>query len=91
MCLGPRPPLASDFVRGRRQLIRQINEVKQAMHEGTRLVLLDHDNLYESLYDVLNQRYAPGGAEGVGWCPVVTTEYPSPRILIFGHEGVFWK
>ena len=38
-------------------LITQINEVKLAMAEGSRLVLLNHDNIYEALYDVLNQRY----------------------------------
>lgn len=38
-------------------LIQQINKVKQAMAEGRTAVLLNNDNIYESLYDVLNQRY----------------------------------
>eukprot|EP00004_Rigifila_ramosa_P001109 TRINITY_DN1107_c0_g1_i3.p1 TRINITY_DN1107_c0_g1~~TRINITY_DN1107_c0_g1_i3.p1 ORF type:complete len:6204 (+),score=1430.96 TRINITY_DN1107_c0_g1_i3:1580-18613(+) len=39
------------------QLVQQINEVKNAMAAGTTVVLLNHDNIYEALYDVLNQRY----------------------------------
>lgn len=38
-------------------LIQQINEVKNAMASGSTVVLLNHDNIYEALYDVLNQRY----------------------------------
>ena len=38
-------------------LITQINQVKLAMAEGKTLILLNHDNIYEALYDVLNQRY----------------------------------
>lgn len=37
------------------------------MSSGHTLVLLDHDNIYESLYDVLNQRYTlrSGGTETI--------------------------
>jgi hypothetical protein len=38
-------------------LIKQINAVKDAMAEGTTIVLIETSNIYESLYDVLNQRY----------------------------------
>jgi hypothetical protein len=38
-------------------LVQQINEVKLAMASGSTIVLLNHDNIYEALYDVLNQRY----------------------------------
>jgi hypothetical protein len=38
-------------------LIQQINDIKNAMFEGRPVVLLNHDGIYESLYDVLNQRY----------------------------------
>ena len=38
-------------------LVTQINEVKLAMAEGSTIILLNHDNIYESLYDVLNQRH----------------------------------
>ncbi|CAM9234897.1 unnamed protein product, partial [Ectocarpus fasciculatus] len=39
------------------RLIQQINEIKNAMLDGRVVVLLNHDSIYESLYDVLNQRY----------------------------------
>ena len=35
----------------------QVNRVKMAMAEGKTIVLVNHDNIYEALYDVLNQRY----------------------------------
>ncbi|KAL1512226.1 hypothetical protein AB1Y20_005488 [Prymnesium parvum] len=39
------------------QLVQQVNRVKIAMAEGRTIVLVNHDNIYEALYDVLNQRY----------------------------------
>lgn len=38
-------------------LVNQINQIKMAMADGKTVVLLNHDNIYEALYDVLNQRY----------------------------------
>ena len=38
-------------------LIQQVNKVKAAMARGGTVVLHNHDAIYESLYDVLNQRY----------------------------------
>ena len=38
-------------------LVQQINRVKHAMAHGRTVVLVNHDNIYEALYDVLNQRY----------------------------------
>ena len=35
----------------------QVNRVKMAMAKGRTIVLVNHDNIYEALYDVLNQRY----------------------------------
>ena len=35
----------------------QVNRVKMAMAEGRTVILVNHDNIYEALYDVLNQRY----------------------------------
>lgn len=49
------------------QLIQELNAVKRAMATGSTLVLINHDNMYEALYDVLNQRYVkertPAGVE----------------------------
>ena len=39
------------------QLVQQVNRVKMAMAAGRTIVLVNHDNIYEALYDVLNQRY----------------------------------
>ena len=38
-------------------LVQQMNEVKLAMATGKVIVLMNADNMYEALYDVLNQRY----------------------------------
>ena len=38
-------------------LIQQVNSVKQAMAAGRVAVLMNNESIYESLYDVLNQRY----------------------------------
>ena len=38
-------------------LVQQVNRVKVAMAKGHTIVLVNHDNIYEALYDVLNQRY----------------------------------
>lgn len=48
-------------------LISQINAVKRAMQLGQTVVLYNCDNLYEALYDVLNQAFVrreTGGPEG---------------------------
>ena len=39
----------------RNSVYRNINQIKECMKTGTRIVLLDLDELYESLYDMLNQ------------------------------------
>uniref|UniRef100_A0A7R9YCP3 Uncharacterized protein n=1 Tax=Pinguiococcus pyrenoidosus TaxID=172671 RepID=A0A7R9YCP3_9STRA len=38
-------------------LVQAINKVKNAMSVGRTVVLMQHENIYEALYDVLNQRY----------------------------------
>ena len=37
------------------QVCRNINQIKICMEAGRTVVLLNLDNLYESLYDLLNQ------------------------------------
>eukprot|EP00051_Salpingoeca_urceolata_P024164 m.421491 g.421491 ORF g.421491 m.421491 type:complete len:4954 (-) comp20197_c0_seq2:49-14910(-) len=46
------------------QIIQQLNTVKRAMALGRTLVLKDTNNLYEALYDILNQRFVTRGGEG---------------------------
>ena len=51
--------IGSEFVEDDTELylIQQMNEVKLAMATGKVIVLMNADNMYEALYDVLNQRY----------------------------------
>ena len=51
--------IGSEFSDDRSELyvIQQLNEVKLAMATGRCLVLMNCDNMYEALYDILNQRY----------------------------------
>ncbi len=44
-----------DIVQEYRQICVNINRIKVAMEMGRRVVLCNLDNLYESLYDALNQ------------------------------------
>ncbi len=39
------------------QVCRNINQIKICMETGRTVILLNLENLYESLYDVLNQYY----------------------------------
>lgn len=43
------------------QICRFINRIKICMETGCTVVLLDLENLYASLYDVLNQYYSHYG------------------------------
>ena len=51
--------IGSEFVEDNTELflVQQMNEVKLAMAKGKAIVLMNADNMYEALYDVLNQRY----------------------------------
>lgn len=42
------------------QVCRNINRIKVCMETGQTVVLLNLENLYESLYDALNQVTPPG-------------------------------
>lgn len=43
------------------QVCRNINQIKICMETGRTAILLNLDNLYESLYDALNQYYVRSG------------------------------
>ena len=45
------------------QLCRDINKIKVSMENGGTIILLNMDQLYESLYDVLNQYYISCGKD----------------------------
>ena len=38
-------------------LVQSVNRIKLAMASGRTVVLVNHDNVYEAMYDVLNQRH----------------------------------
>ena len=40
--------------------------VKNGMSRGDNVVLVNHDNIYEALYDILNQRYLTRRNERTG-------------------------
>ena len=43
------------------QVCRNINQIKICMETGRTIILLNLENLYESLYDLLNQYYITSG------------------------------
>ncbi|XP_053385748.1 E3 ubiquitin-protein ligase RNF213-like [Mercenaria mercenaria] len=45
------------------QVCRNINRIKLCMETGSLVILINSDNLYESLYDALNQYYVYFGGE----------------------------
>ena len=45
------------------QVYRNINKIKICMETGRTVILLNLDNLYESLYDLLNQYYIHFGSQ----------------------------
>ena len=45
------------------QVCRNINKIKICMETGRMVILLNLDNLYESLYDLLNQYYIQLGGQ----------------------------
>ncbi len=51
------------------QICSNINRIKIAMEMGQTVVLCNLNNLYESLYDALNQNYVMLGGKRYGWVP----------------------
>lgn len=58
-CSEPFLLFGSSFPKDREftQVYRNINKIKVCMETGRMVILLNLDNLYESLYDLLNQYY----------------------------------
>jgi len=48
------------------RMVRQINEVKRAMQNGQTVVLVNHEGIFPSLYDVLNMRYTTKRSSDTG-------------------------
>lgn len=74
--------IGSDFSDDMTELyqVQQVNRVKYAMASGSCVVLLNHHNIYEALYDVLNQRYVVSRIiEGCTCEGRITTHRPISR------------
>lgn len=64
--------------------VQQVNRVKYAMASGSCVVLLNHHNIYEALYDVLNQRYV---VSLVAFASGLPNTLMQPCIMHGGHPG----
>ncbi|XP_062875116.1 E3 ubiquitin-protein ligase rnf213-alpha [Trichomycterus rosablanca] len=78
------------------QICRNINRVKICMETGQTVVLLNLQNLYESLYDALNQYYVCLGGQkyvdlGLGTHRVKCRVHPRFRLIVIEEKEVVYK
>ncbi|XP_051851384.1 E3 ubiquitin-protein ligase RNF213 [Antechinus flavipes] len=78
------------------QICRNINRVKVCMETGKMVVLLNLQNLYESLYDALNQYYVHLGGQkyvdlGLGTHRVKCRVHPDFRLIVIEEKEVVYK
>ncbi|XP_027705939.1 E3 ubiquitin-protein ligase RNF213 [Vombatus ursinus] len=78
------------------QICRNINRVKICMETGKTVVLLNLQNLYESLYDALNQYYVHLGGQkyvdlGLGTHRVKCRVHPDFRLIVIEEKEVVYK
>ncbi|XP_061556782.1 E3 ubiquitin-protein ligase rnf213-alpha isoform X1 [Phycodurus eques] len=78
------------------QICRSINRVKICMETGQTVVLLNLHNLYESLYDALNQYYVYLGGQkyvdlGLGTHRVKCRVHNDFRLIVIEESGVVYK
>ncbi|XP_047126737.1 E3 ubiquitin-protein ligase rnf213-alpha isoform X2 [Hydra vulgaris] len=74
------------------QVCRDINRIKICMETGTKVVLLNMENLYESLYDALNQYYVSLGGEnyvdlGIGTHRVKCRVHEGFRLIVIADRA----
>ncbi|XP_073901038.1 E3 ubiquitin-protein ligase RNF213 isoform X4 [Castor canadensis] len=77
------------------QICRNINRVKVCMETGRMVVLLNLQNLYESLYDALNQYYVYLGGQkyvdlGLGTHRVKCRVHPDFRLIVIEEKDVVY-
>lgn len=77
------------------QICRNINRVKICMETGRTAVLLNLQNLYESLYDALNQYYVYLGGQkyvdlGLGTHRVKCRVHPDFRLVVVEEKDVVY-
>ncbi|KAK3585578.1 hypothetical protein CHS0354_036765 [Potamilus streckersoni] len=78
------------------QVCRNINRIKVCMETGNTVVLLNLENLYESLYDALNQYYVYFGGEryvdlGLGTHRVKCRVHKNFRLIVVAEKDVVYK
>ncbi|KAM6957229.1 E3 ubiquitin-protein ligase rnf213-alpha-like [Aplochiton taeniatus] len=78
------------------QICRNINRVKVCMETGRTVVLLNLQNLYESLYDALNQYYVCLGGQkyvdlGLGTHRVKCRVHKEFRLIVIEEKEVVYK
>ncbi|XP_043925567.1 E3 ubiquitin-protein ligase RNF213 [Protopterus annectens] len=78
------------------QICRNINRVKICMETGRSVVLLNLQNLYESLYDALNQYYVFLGGQkyvdlGLGTHRVKCRVHAQFRLIVIEEKEVVYK
>ncbi|XP_077384207.1 E3 ubiquitin-protein ligase rnf213-alpha-like isoform X2 [Festucalex cinctus] len=78
------------------QICRNINRVKLCMETGKTVVLLNLQNLYESLYDALNQYYVYLGGQkyvdlGLGTHRVKCRVHNDFRLIVIEEKKVVYK
>ncbi|XP_070190023.1 E3 ubiquitin-protein ligase rnf213-alpha-like [Littorina saxatilis] len=77
------------------QICRNINRIKVCMETGQTVILLNLENLYESLYDALNQYYATLGGEryvdlGLGTHRVKCRVHRQFRLIVVAEKQVVY-
>ncbi|XP_042303497.1 LOW QUALITY PROTEIN: E3 ubiquitin-protein ligase RNF213, partial [Sceloporus undulatus] len=78
------------------QICRNINRVKVCMETGQMVILLNLQNLYESLYDALNQYYVQLAGQkyvdlGLGTHRVKCRVHPKFRLVVIEEKEVVYK
>ncbi|XP_053308819.1 E3 ubiquitin-protein ligase RNF213 [Spea bombifrons] len=78
------------------QICRNINRIKICMETGQMVILLNLQNLYESLYDALNQYYVYLAGQkyvdlGLGTHRVKCRVHPKFRLIVIEEKEVVYK
>ncbi|XP_053562489.1 E3 ubiquitin-protein ligase RNF213 [Bombina bombina] len=78
------------------QICRNINRIKICMETGQMVILLNLQNLYESLYDALNQYYVYLAGQkyvdlGLGTHRVKCRVHPAFRLIVIEEKEVVYK
>ncbi|XP_019643756.1 PREDICTED: E3 ubiquitin-protein ligase rnf213-alpha-like [Branchiostoma belcheri] len=78
------------------QICRDINRIKVCMETGRTVVLLNLENLYESLYDALNQYYVEMGGQkyvdlGLGTHRVKCRVHKDFRLVVVAEKDIVYE